>query len=91
MREKRKIANNCERATFLIEKKQFGTISFSESLEQIIHLAGCSACRIFQKQSKLINLIIRNIFNAPVSKELKLDEQFKEELQESIDEELRRS
>ncbi len=91
MRKKRKIANNCERATFMIEKKKFGALSFKEKLELTIHLAGCEPCRIFQRQSKLIDKIVGNIFNKSIDEELKLDDQFKKELRESIDEKLDRS
>ncbi len=91
MIKKRKIANNCEKATFMIEKKKFGALSFTENLELKIHLAGCEVCRIFQRQSKIIDKVAGNIFNKSVDKELKLDEQFKKELQESIDKKLGRS
>lgn len=91
MRKKRKIATNCEKATFMIEKKIFGALSFKEKWELKIHLAGCEPCRIFQRQSKLIDKIVGNIFNESLQEKLKLDGQYKEELQQSIDEKLDKS
>ena len=59
-----KIANNCEKATFMIEKKKFSTLSFTENLELRIHLAGCEVCRIYQRQSKLTDKVAFNFFIA---------------------------
>lgn len=91
MRKKRKIANNCEKATFMIEKKKFGALSITENFELKIHLAGCEACRIFQRESNLIDIVAFNIFKKSADEELKLDEQYKKELQESIDGKLGRT
>lgn len=91
MRKKRKIANNCEKATFMIEKKKFGTLSFTENLELKIHLAGCGPCRIYQRQSKIIDKVAFTTFNKSVDKELRLDEEYKKKLQQNIDEKLSRS
>jgi hypothetical protein len=85
-----KIAYNCKQATFLIEKKQIQSLTFREWLELNIHLAGCSVCRTFQRQSKLINRWVQEIFRAAQQTERHLDETFKEELQERIEEELRK-
>ena len=88
MRKKRKIANNCEKATFMIEKKKFSALSFTENFELRVHLAGCEACRVFQRQSKIIDRVAFTIFNESTAKELKLDEKYKKELQEIINEKL---
>lgn len=85
MREKRTIATNCEKATFMIEKKILGAISSAENLELKIHLASCEPCRIFQMQSKMIDKVAGNIFIKVLQKELQLDEKYKKELQQRID------
>jgi len=90
MRKRRKIATDCEKATFLIEKSESGLLSFRENLELHIHLAGCSVCRIFQQQSRLINVMAKNIFKMSAAGEAKLDKQFKQELQENIEEKINR-
>jgi len=80
----KKIQYNCHKATFLIEKKQHGSITIRERLELKIHLAGCSVCRIFQRQSLAINRMIRNLLRSPDLKEVKMDEPSKRNLQDKI-------
>ncbi|MFA6245367.1 MAG: hypothetical protein WC615_00410 [Mucilaginibacter sp.] len=87
--ELKKIAYNCKKATFLIEKKQIGTISMREKLELKIHLAGCSVCRIFEQQSLVINKMVHDLFHEPEPNEhIKLDDKFKKELQQRIEKKL---
>lgn len=87
-----KIAYNCKKATFLIEKKQIGTISPREKLELKIHLAGCSVCRIFEQQSIKINEMVKNLFHTnSQQEEIKLDEDFKKAMQERIEKELNKN
>jgi len=87
-----KIAYNCKKATFLIEKKQIGTISLREKLELKTHLAGCSVCRIFEQQSIKINEMVKNLFHTHnQQEEIKLDEDFKKAMQERIEKELNKN
>ncbi|MFA6084701.1 hypothetical protein [Mucilaginibacter sp.] len=83
MNELTKIAYNCKKATFLIEKKQTGEINIREKLELKIHLAGCSICRTFEKQSLMINQMVKNLMGGADEKHL--DEDYKKHLQEIID------
>ena len=85
--ELKEIAFNCKKATFLIEKQQIGKITLKEKMELKIHLAGCSICVTFMQQSAVINQAARQLFN-PDSMELKLDEGFKEQLQQQINNQL---
>ena len=82
-----KIAYNCRKATFLIEKKQIGNLSLSEKIELKIHLAGCSVCRLFQQQSIVINTMVRTHLHGGI----KLDDEFKKDLQDLIDKELNKN
>jgi len=86
--ELKKIAYNCKKATFLIEKKQIGSISMREKMELKIHLAGCSVCRIFEQQSIVINKLVHDLFHEPKLSEFKLDDKYKNELQDRILEKL---
>jgi hypothetical protein len=88
MSELKKIAYNCKKATFLIEKKQIGKITMREKLELKIHLAGCSVCRVFQQQSVMINRMVHDLLRASNYKEIKLDDEFKKDLQNKIEHEL---
>lgn len=87
----KKIQYNCKKATFLIEKKMIGRITLREQLELRIHLFGCSVCRIYQKQTIKITEMIRQLFNNAVNKETKLDDEFKKDLQDRIEEELNKN
>lgn len=86
----RKIAYNCHKATFLIEKKQIGTITLKEKIELQIHLASCSICQTFMKQSLVINQMVRNIIYTRQSTQSTLEEPFKKQLQDRIEERLNR-
>ncbi|WP_159471483.1 hypothetical protein [Dyadobacter sp. 3J3] len=82
------IIYNCRHATFLIEKKQIKKLTFTENIKLRIHLTGCSVCRIFQKQSILINRMAKRLIGDSENKDRKLDEQFKRHLQDKIENEL---
>lgn len=88
MDEITKIAYNCRRATLLIERKQIVGLSAREKLELKIHLAGCNVCKIFERQSILINRMVHGLFHSTQANELKLDEKYKKQLQERIEKEL---
>jgi hypothetical protein len=82
-----KIAYNCKKATYLIEKQQSGKITLREKFELELHLTGCEVCRIFQKQSSLINRFVKSLIQ-PERQGLKLEEGFKKVLQKRINEKL---
>lgn len=84
----KKIRYNCHKATLLIEKKLIDKITFREEIELRIHLVGCSVCRIFGKQSRMINKMVQQLFHSANNNNLHLDDNFKKELQERIEEEL---
>jgi hypothetical protein len=90
MNELTKIAYNCKKATYLIEKKQLGEITLKEKIELKIHLAGCTVCRTFEKQSVIISKMVKNIFQPPPGEEKNLSEEFKTELKKRIDLELKK-
>jgi hypothetical protein len=81
--ELKRIAYNCRKATFLIEKQQIGKITLREKLELRLHLTGCAICVTFMRQSALINQMAKKLVNGD-SNALKLDEGFKEQLQKQI-------
>jgi hypothetical protein len=85
-----KIAYNCRKATFLIEKQQISRITLREKIELKIHLAGCSICKIFQQQSILINKMMGKHF-ADQHADIVLDEDFKDQLQQKINKQLNKN
>jgi hypothetical protein len=80
----KQISYNCRQATFLIEKKQTSKITLKEHFTLKFHLAGCSVCRIFLKQSLTINRMVKNFFHGNVAGNLTLDDHFKQNLEERI-------
>ena len=66
-------------------------ITFREHIELRIHLMGCSVCRIYGKQSRIINDMVRQLFKSSMPGEVKLDDSFKRELQERIEIELNKN
>ncbi len=87
----KKIIYNCKQATFLIEKKSIKKLTFRESVELRIHLFGCSFCRLYKKQSQVINEMVQELFHSSMHSESRLDDSFKKELQERIEEELNKN
>jgi len=87
----KKIQYNCKHATFLIEKKMVGRLSFREIIELRIHLMGCSVCVLFSKQSRVINEMVQQLFKSSMPGEIRLDDSFKKELQERIEAELNKN
>jgi hypothetical protein len=84
----KKIIYNCKQATYLIEKKSITRLSFREVVELRIHLYGCSFCRLFSKQSQVINNMVKELFHGATQANPRLDDAFKKELQEKIEEQL---
>lgn len=90
MSPKRKIVDDCEKATFLVEKKQFESLTVKDNLELKIHLAGCAVCRTYQLQSQLINTVTQRILNVKSAASAKLDEDVKKKMQQTIENALKK-
>lgn len=80
-----KIAYNCRKATLLIEKKQGALLTMREKLELKLHLAGCSICRIYEKQSILIDFMMKKLLKKN-TQDTSLDSKYKLDLQNRINE-----
>ncbi|GAA4099840.1 hypothetical protein [Mucilaginibacter panaciglaebae] len=87
----KKIQYNCRKATLLIEKKLISGLSISEKVELHIHLAGCLVCRVFENQSGIINKMVRQMFTDVDVSNVRLDDDFKQDLQHRIEDELNKS
>jgi len=85
----KKIQYDCRHATYLIEKKQHTSLTISERMQLVIHLSGCSVCRLFQQQSRWINHMVRGLFHSAEGRENKLDDEYKRQLQDKINERLK--
>jgi hypothetical protein len=87
----KKIIYNCKRATFLVEKKLISGLTLREKVELHIHLHGCSVCRVFDKQSQMINQMVQQFFKSSNDSSIYLDDSFKDRLQLRIEEELNKN
>lgn len=87
----KKIIYNCKQATFLIEKRLAGKITFRERMELRIHLIGCSVCKLYDQQTRKIEEMVRQLFHSSMNQNMGLGEDFKKELQERIEEELNKN
>lgn len=81
-----RIQNDCEQATFLIERKQLIALTSKEERQLMTHLAGCSICRIFEKQSHMINSMVQQVITSSHGHHGRLKEDYKNRLQQQIDE-----
>ncbi|TWR24184.1 hypothetical protein FPZ42_16990 [Mucilaginibacter achroorhodeus] len=91
MNELTKVIYNCRKATYLIDKRFIGGITFRETVELRIHLIGCKVCGIYMEQSKRINEMVRQLLKSEKPPEIKLDESFKEALQAQITAEINKN
>ncbi|TSD65059.1 hypothetical protein FFF34_012015 [Inquilinus sp. KBS0705] len=87
MSELKKIIYNCKQATFLIEKRMLGRITFRERIELHIHLLGCNVCKLYGRQSQKINQMIKHLI---VAAQPTLNADFKADLQRKITERLKK-
>lgn len=63
----------CKKATELIEKEKFDTISWVEKLKLKFHLSVCKACHTYQKNSTLMDSFFKKteVLETTENKELK--------------------
>ena len=87
----KRVIYNCKKATLLIEKREMDRLTFKEAFELRVHLFGCSFCRIYKKQSVVINQMVQQLFHSSSHKGAKLDDVFKQELQDRIEDELNKN
>lgn len=80
---------SCKKATFLIEKQQFKPLGVGEQLKLKMHLAVCSWCRTYEKQSKNIQLLMSSVFKQSAIEKKELDSAFKNKLKTLINTKLK--
>jgi hypothetical protein len=72
----------CEQITLDYEKSKFQTLSVKDRLEQRMHLAICSKCRRYSKDSKKMDMWLKRRFQ--LSEEVQFSNQEKEKLKEQL-------
>lgn len=80
---------NCDKATFLLSKKEVSPLSFFDSIRLKIHLLSCSYCRRFAQQSALLTKQINSICVIdPNNLKIKLTDDQKVCLQHKLDDQM---
>lgn len=80
------IVLSCQKATFLIEKSHDKPLSFLDRMQLSMHLKICDKCAGYQKQSLLIDSVLKNNaknFSNPAS--FKLSDTSKKRIQKAMD------
>lgn len=82
----KKISLNCQEATFTALRKEEELLTMSGKMKLYIHLLYCGPCRLFLKQTKMIEKATRNykeeVFAKPTHS---LSPEMKKSLQDKID------
>lgn len=91
MRQYRNIFYNCKKATFLIDKRNLEGISPLQQIELRLHLLGCSVCRLYQSQSRMVDQMVRDFYTNSFKPVVGLDAGFKKGLEEEILKELKKT
>jgi len=84
------IVLSCKKATFLVEKAHSHPLSFIEKVQLHMHLKICSRCANYQKQSLLIENLLKNEgkrLSNPT--EIRLSDKSKFRIQKSVEENLK--
>lgn len=55
---------SCVKATELIEQKELTPFSLMQKVQLRMHVAMCSGCRNYMKQTALINKLLNKTFNS---------------------------
>ncbi|MBC8034064.1 MAG: hypothetical protein H7Y03_07970 [Chitinophagaceae bacterium] len=84
----KKTQENCKKATSLIERRSFTPLTPRQYIDLKIHLAGCSWCRLYASQSKMISSVMQQILNTPQEEEAKLEKQYKDAMQKKINDKM---
>lgn len=76
---------SCLKATELIEKKLYVKLSIKEYIKLTLHKSMCNACRLYEKQSRLIDNVLKEQIHENL--ELKVDiEKIKLEIKNKLSE-----
>ncbi len=60
-----KMMLSCKRATELMDKKAYVNLSSVENFQLFLHTRMCDACRLYKKQSRLLESILKKQAQEP--------------------------
>ena len=80
---------NCDKATYLLSKREVGKLNCTEKVKLRMHLVSCKYCRMFAEQTRYITKQIRTFAEIdPNNLSLALTETQKHNLQEAVNKQL---
>jgi len=80
---------NCDEATAICDKSQYGEASLSEKISLNIHLIICKYCKQYTKQNGLMSQIFGK-YLSPCDESEKLSTEEKAELEKNLHKELKK-
>lgn len=79
---------NCDEATTICDKSQYGEASLSEKISLNFHLLICKYCKKYTKQNNLMSQLFGK-YLTPCDGSEKLSDEEKEELEEKLQKDLK--
>ena len=86
----RNIIINCDEATTICDKSQYGEASLFDRIRLTLHLAYCKKCKKYTKQNNLMTDIFKR-FATPCEGADHMPDKDKQELEAKLQEELNKS
>ena len=80
---------NCDEATAICDKSQYGEASLSEKISLNIHLIICKYCKQYTKQNGLMSQIFGK-YLSPCDESEKLSKEEKAELEKNLQKEIKK-
>lgn len=78
---------SCRKATELVEKKLDNKLNIIEKMQLYLHTRMCGACRLYEKQSKFIDEVLKRYLNGSlpiINEEITLSDKIKEKIIRNI-------
>ncbi len=78
---------SCIKATEFVEKKLDNKLNMIEKIQLYLHTRMCGACRLYEKQSKFIDEVLKRYLNGSfpiINEEITLSDKIKEKIIRNI-------
>ena len=86
-----KIMLTCKQATFISSNRRFKHINFTDQIKHKLHLMICEACRAFDKQSRIIDQSMDDIYqNNQLLSEENLSPEKKSQIKDTINQSIKK-
>lgn len=79
-----RLVSSCKKTTALIDKQFLTPLTPKEKMQLKVHKSMCKTCTAYEHQSKVIDTLINKLFNGEPKTNVKLPEEKKNTILESI-------